>query len=328
MLEGNAKSAQEIRKETLIQIKQYIQQNNDIDDIIIVGDLNENVNSNEIKKFFNEIGVEDIHSRINNIPSNEMDKTFINGSNPIDTIAASEGIMINIEGVKLLGHNEIVSTDHRAYVADINLDEYFSDECSMWDNINHVTLDPARKSHRIKFIEEVETQLDRTQIESLIENCPHPTYQQIEHFDEMITSILNKATKKVEGQKRGIPYSKMKVKSRGEIKFWRLKLRQSKGIRVDEDAINKLKELHEIEINEGEGRVYIEQQLEAAKELWKEVKEKGKRYREQEMLDSYQKEVTEEQILDEFQKKKILRKILKNQQRKYAFRYISKHIGR
>ena len=328
VLEGNAKSAQEIRKETLIQIKQYIQQNNDIDDIIIVGDLNENVNSNEIKKFFNEIGVEDIHSRINNIPSNEMDKTFINGSNPIDTIAASEGIMINIEGVKLLGHNEIVSTDHRAYVADINLDEYFSDECSMWDNINHVTLDPARKSHRIKFIEEVETQLDRTQIESLIENCPHPTYQQIEHFDEMITSILNKATKKVEGQKRGIPYSKMKVKSRGEIKFWRLKLRQSKGIRVDEDAINKLKELHEIEINEGEGRVYIEQQLEAAKELWKEVKEKGKRYREQEMLDSYQKEVTEEQILDEFQKKKILRKILKNQQRKYAFRYISKHIGR
>ena len=220
VLEGNAKPASEIRKDTLKQIKQYIYQNTEIDDIIIAGDLNENVNSKEIKKFFNDIGVEDIHSRYNNIPPKEMDKTFINGSNPIDTIAASEGIMKNIEGSKLISHTEIVPTDYRAYVADINLEDYFNDECSPWENINHVTLDPARKSYRTKFFEEVEEQLDRTQIENLIENCPYPTYQQIEYFDEMITSILNKATKKVEGQKRGIPYSKVKVKGRDEIKFW------------------------------------------------------------------------------------------------------------
>jgi len=35
----------------------------------------------------------------------------------------------------------------------------------------------------------------------------------------MITMILNKATKKVEGQRRGIPYSKEKANRIGTIKY-------------------------------------------------------------------------------------------------------------
>ena len=92
--------------------------------------------------------------------------------------------------------------------------------------------------------------------------------------------------------------------------------------------IDKLKELHDIRINEEEGREYFTHQLKAAKDNWNKVKEKEREYREKEMLDLYHKEATEEQILDEHQKKKILRKIWKNQQRKYAFRYMTKHIGR
>ena len=282
-----------------------------MDDVIIAGDLNESANSNDIKKFFTEIGVEDVHSRINNIPLKEMDKTYINGSNSIDTIAVSEGIMEYVEGVKLIAHNEIVTMDHRAYVVDINMEEYFSDEFSQWDAINHAMLDPARKSYRIKFVEELENQLDRHQIENLIENFQNPSHQQIEYFDEIIISILNKATKKVEGQRQNIPYSKAKAKCQGEIKFWKLKVRQAKGISIDEDEISKLKELYEISQNEGEGREHYINQLKKAKENWNKMKEKGREHREKELLDLYPNELTEEQLTNEHQKKKILRSIRK-----------------
>lgn len=218
ILEGNAKTSTEIRKDTLNQIKQYVN-NNNVDDVIIAGDLNESVNSREIKKFFREIGVEDTHSRINNVALDEMDRTCINGNNPIDTFAVSEGLIEYVEGVKLVPHNEIVNSDHRAYIVDINIEDYFEDEFSYWNSINHVLLNPAKKSHREKFLEELEIQLDLHQIETLIENCPNPTHQQIETIDEIITLVLNKATKKVEGQRRNVPYSARKAKCQGEIKY-------------------------------------------------------------------------------------------------------------
>jgi len=36
-----------------------------------------------------------------------------------------------IEGVKLLDNNAIVMTDHRAYLMDFNLQEYFQDQFSL-----------------------------------------------------------------------------------------------------------------------------------------------------------------------------------------------------
>ena len=136
----------------------------------------------------------------------------IHGSNPIDTFATSEGLIDYVEGAQLLHHNEIVNSDHRAHIVDINIEECFNDEFSQWNEINHVMLDPAKKSHRMRFIEELEYQLDLHQIESLIENFPNPTHQQIETMDEIIALVLNKATKKVEGQKRNTPYSMEKAK--------------------------------------------------------------------------------------------------------------------
>jgi len=327
ILEGNAKTSTEIRRDTLNQIKQYVNINN-VDDVIIAGDLNESVNSREIRKFFREIGVEDAHSRINNIALEEMDRTCINGNNPIDTFAVSEGLIEYVEGVKLVPHNEIVNSDHRAYIVDINIEEYFEDEFSYWNSINHVLLNPAKKSHREKFSEELEMQLDIHQIETLIENCPNPTYQQIETIDEIITLVLNKATKKVEGQKRNVPYSARKAQCQGEIKYWKLRGQKEKGLVIDTEELNKLEELYAINNNEGEGREYCNLKLNDAKEKWSQMKEKGKEYREQELLDLYPNELMEDQSNDEHQRKVILRKMIKEQQRKYAFKYITKHIGK
>ena len=136
-------------------------------------------------------------------------------------------------------------------------------------------LNPAKKSHREKFLEELEIQLDLHQIETLIEYCPNLTYQQIETIDEIIALALNKATKKVEGQRRNVPYSARKAKCQGEIKHWKLRGQKEKGLIIDTEELNKLEELYDTNNNEGEGRDYCNLKLNDAKEQWSQMKEKG-----------------------------------------------------
>ena len=100
----------------------------EINDIIIAEDYNHNTAEKEVRLFYAEIGVCDIHHKVNNISLKELDKTYINGSNLIDSIAAMCGIMEYIEGYKLLGYNEIVESDYRAYMIDIVIEKYFEEE--------------------------------------------------------------------------------------------------------------------------------------------------------------------------------------------------------
>jgi len=75
---------------------------------------------------------------------------------PINSIAATHGILEFIEECKLLPYNEVIFSDHRAYVVNINLEEYFNEQLSQWDKINKVILNPSQCSHRKKFVEELE----------------------------------------------------------------------------------------------------------------------------------------------------------------------------
>ena len=59
-----------------------------------------------------------------------MDNTFIRGAKLIDTIAILNRIMQCVEGYKLINENIIILSDHRAYVVDINLKQYFSKQLS------------------------------------------------------------------------------------------------------------------------------------------------------------------------------------------------------
>ena len=49
------------RKEIFNDIKKHIDENPDINDIIIGGDYNQNIGDKEIKQFYNDIGVHNIH---------------------------------------------------------------------------------------------------------------------------------------------------------------------------------------------------------------------------------------------------------------------------
>jgi len=69
-------------------------------------------------------------------------------------------------------------------------------------------LNLSRRSYREKFVKELEYQIDIFQVENNIDTVKHRlTYEDIERIDRNITSILQKATKKVEGMRRNIPFS-------------------------------------------------------------------------------------------------------------------------
>ena len=107
-----------------------------ITDIIIAGDYNQGISENAVSQFHAEIGVSDVHSKINNVPITQLDKTYKNGSRAIDSIAASSRIMSYIEGSKLVKYSEIVESDHRGYIIDVAMEEYFETEFSQWDSID------------------------------------------------------------------------------------------------------------------------------------------------------------------------------------------------
>ena len=59
-----------------------------------------------------------------------MDHIEVRGSTPIDTIAISHGAMKYVEGSRLMECNKIIFTDYRAYIVDVNLNDYFDDQIS------------------------------------------------------------------------------------------------------------------------------------------------------------------------------------------------------
>ena len=155
---GTSKNNTQYRKEILKQIKEYIQIKN-FNDIIISGDYNQNIAANEIKQFYREIGVKDMHSTINHIEISQMDNTNVKGSYPIDSIAASSEISEYIEGCQMVDHNEIIYIDHRGYMVDINLEDYFNDQMSYWNENHKVIINPSRRSHRERFVEIIDNKI-------------------------------------------------------------------------------------------------------------------------------------------------------------------------
>ena len=76
---------------------------------------------------------------------------------------------------------------------------------------------------------------------------PSLSYEEIEIIDESITKVLNAATRKVEGPRRNILYSVEKVRRQGTLLFWKEKVRQLKRISINNEVLQKRKEIYEIE---------------------------------------------------------------------------------
>ena len=124
--------------------------------------------------------------------------------------------------------NEIIITDHRAYIININLQEYFNETFSRRNKINKRILNPSRRSYYEQFIEEIEELITQFNIEAMLDRVNHGNTlrEELEIINKSITIILNEATKKIEGLSRNIPHSKTKEIKRAQLIYWQLKVKQ------------------------------------------------------------------------------------------------------
>ena len=55
-----------------------------------------------------------------------------------------------------MNHNDIVLSDYRGYIVDINFEVYFKEQLSQCGKINNVFLNPAGRSYCQQFMKELE----------------------------------------------------------------------------------------------------------------------------------------------------------------------------
>ena len=127
---GKVKSATHRRKKIVEDTADYTKSLNNPVDATIGGDCNQDIAPTEVQQFFNELQMKDVHQTTNVIELNEIDHTYSRVTKHIDSIAATPNARKHIERRSLHGTNEIINTDHRSCVIDINLEECFLEEFS------------------------------------------------------------------------------------------------------------------------------------------------------------------------------------------------------
>ena len=84
-------------------------------------DFNQNIESNDTRIFFAQLGMKDIHKICNTIKSTQLDHTYHNGIKYIDSVATMPNIIRYIEGSKLMEIDAIIDTAYHSFVIDMNL---------------------------------------------------------------------------------------------------------------------------------------------------------------------------------------------------------------
>ena len=63
---------------------------------------------------------------MNGVESKYHNPIFMIRESCIDLVLVSSGLVKVIDGCKLINFNKIISTNHRGFIIDIDLDEYFN----------------------------------------------------------------------------------------------------------------------------------------------------------------------------------------------------------
>ena len=146
-----------------------------------------------MQRFMRENGLFDIHKVLNGDTADGKDKTFKSGSKQIDAVLATEEVLESLQDSLILDFKDIVDSDHRGFLFDLDVCQYFSVEASDYDTTDNVTLNPAKRSHRRKFLEKVDEYIDQLNLlETVTEKCNRSiTGQELERIDETISFILD-----------------------------------------------------------------------------------------------------------------------------------------
>ena len=138
------------------------------DDVLIAGDINQDVSSEWTQKFMKENGLAEVHEIVNEAEDDRKDNTHAKESKKIDAMMATDRTMQATRGSKITDFQEIINTDHRGFVIDLDAEDFFSIESSKHDQTDNATLDSTKRVHREKFKEKLDEHIDQIKSEEIV----------------------------------------------------------------------------------------------------------------------------------------------------------------
>ena len=117
---------------------------NKVNNILVAGNFNQSLYSKDIEQFMISNGLFEIHNLLNGNNHSKRDNTYIIESKCIDFVAATSRLINDIEGCKLINYNQIIESNHRGYLIDLNLEQYFNMNYFDIDRVNSSQLDSRR----------------------------------------------------------------------------------------------------------------------------------------------------------------------------------------
>jgi len=325
------KSAKFYREAILLEIANEISNSKTkgINDYIVAGDFNQDVTKERIVRFANENELEEIHQEYNFRDDIYRDATHARGQCQIDAIFASKGVLNCIKGSRIMDFNEVIITDHRGFMIDININKYFKKRYSRYDEIQSRTLNPNNRVHRTKFKKKLDQYLkDSKLFETVMTKCTNGiSPKELNIIDDEITYALNVARKGVEGIYTGIPYNQEKQTKLSTMKYLSAVIRKMKGKRVDEKALERRKEYANIDVN-GKEINEIEEMYKQAIATWNSFKEESKRSREDKLMELYPYDIADDNENNAKRRRKALKTVMQAQNRQRTFTMLTKYVGK
>ena len=153
------------------------------------------------------------------------------GQSCIDSVLVSSRLVEVIDGCKLINFNKIISTDHRGFIVDIDLDEYFNMQHFCIDKIESSIINSRRAKYKAKFIETVNKCIEITGLEAIMNNYYNicASEDRLEQLDKEISYVIEKAWKVVEGPQCGVPFLHQKDNIRNKMLYWKARLNEVIG---------------------------------------------------------------------------------------------------
>ena len=138
--------------------------------MIVVGDVNENVYLTDSEQFLILNELININEVMNGqIESTNRDSTYQYGSNYIDIIAVSTNLLEFIDECSIVNFNQIIITDHREFLVDVNLEDFFQVEQFEIEKKDNSRLNSRKSTHKAKFVEKVEEMIVETNLKEMID---------------------------------------------------------------------------------------------------------------------------------------------------------------
>lgn len=139
----------------------------------------------------------------------------------------STGLLGFIKGCKLTNFKEVVMTDYCGYIINLNINNYFNINTSIFDTRDYDKLDLTRRFHREKFINYIKKMVEQVDLEKHIKDLENQE-ENLDKFkmklvDEEFTYIFNNASLHVIRPKL-LPPTETKLKLISNVLYWKARI--------------------------------------------------------------------------------------------------------